>query len=215
MKVHIIESKNTGHLTDAITARDRLGKAIGVLTRQVSEPTWFHDYKDSSGGAPLIFLECSDTFLELVKKLPDVKQTYISQPAIGKYITERSEKMQEYFTNDPNKFVHYYSLQFTPVKNAAATNKHKMTDAFNFQNLIAHARWAFMQVIDYLDQNSLLHQVSDVRNICNENRMILRCPDALVEDLKKLHCIESIRPLTAREIQCFHPYQPPACPPGP
>lgn len=216
MKVHIIEPRYLGDLANAVAARDKLGKAIGDLTRQTRETVWFHDYKDTlSGGAPLIFIECSDEFLELVKELPGVKKTYDSQPAIGKHVTERSEKMQAYFTGDPNKFVNYYSIQFKPVRNAPAA-KDKMTDIFNFKNLITHARWSFMHVMDYLDQNNLLHKVSDVHSICNENRMILRCPDALVEDLKKLHCVESIRPLTAQEIRRLCPHQtPPDCPPEP
>lgn len=206
MRVHVIEADQAEVWVKAVMKRDNLGKAIAALAAQLNEPVWFHDYKDPMVGAPLIFLECSDTFLEQVRKLPDFKKTYDAQSKPyprPTFFTERSEKLQVYYTGKANA-VNYYSLHFTRIKKLPQRGD-GLADVFNFQRLMKHAVSSSHKVFDYLEQNNLLLQVCEIHHKPNENRMILLCPDTLIEELKKLDCIEGARLLTEREIKALPP----------
>lgn len=94
-KVHVIEA-DLSNPAQALSERDKLGRQIAALAKQVNEPVLFHDYKGPVAGAPIILLECSDRFLAAVRTLPAYKSDHeaLPHPALE---TERSPRVQAYF----------------------------------------------------------------------------------------------------------------------
>ncbi len=84
MNVHVV-----------VANRDKLGRAVAQLAAQSGEQVHFHDFKDPVAGAPILLLECSDAFLEQVKKLPGFSKSYDVWPDLE---TERKPSIQNYFT---------------------------------------------------------------------------------------------------------------------
>ncbi len=97
-KVHVIEPEFSDNLAETLAKRDALGKAIGALAKSINAPIFFHDYTGAVGGAPVILLECSDSVLELFKRLPGFGRSYENSPHIA---TQRSAKLWSYFTGSP------------------------------------------------------------------------------------------------------------------
>lgn len=95
-KVRIIEADLTGTLPQVLDARDSLGVEIAKLAKTVNEPVFFHDFTGPVGGAPIILLECSDAFLDNVRKLPSYKKDQPAWTTPG-LETERSPSVQAYF----------------------------------------------------------------------------------------------------------------------
>jgi len=79
---------------DAVENRDNLGRAIARLASAAGVEVHFHDFKDPVAGAPVVMLECSDDFLEQVKKLPGFKNAH---PVWGGLETERKPEIAKYF----------------------------------------------------------------------------------------------------------------------
>jgi hypothetical protein len=91
---------------DNVQKRDTLGRSIGALAKQKNEPVFFHAFKDPVGGAPVILLECSEAFLQMVEKLPGC--TNIHKIELN-FATERSPELWSYFTNAAPKFSQKHS----------------------------------------------------------------------------------------------------------
>lgn len=98
MKVHVIEAEMYGSIVDVVANRDKLGRAVASLAAKTGEQVHFHDFKDPVAGAPVLLLECSDAFLDQVKKLPGFSKTYDVWPDME---TERKPSIQAYFTQAP------------------------------------------------------------------------------------------------------------------
>lgn len=98
MKVHVIEAQMYGSIVDVVANRDELGRGIARLAAATGEQVYFHDFKDPVGGAPIVMLECSDAFLEQVKKLPGYSKSY---DVWADMETERKPSIQNYFTQAP------------------------------------------------------------------------------------------------------------------
>jgi hypothetical protein len=97
MKVHVIEADLTGTLPNSLSEREKLGQEIVGLALKSHATVWFHEFKsDMLGGAPTIMLECSDKFMDEVRKLPSYRkdQPAFTTPGLE---TERSAKLQHYF----------------------------------------------------------------------------------------------------------------------
>lgn len=92
-KVYVLEPK-----TNSPAERDELGKAIGALAKKINEPVFFRDYSGAVGGAPVVLLECSATFLEHVKKLAEFSSVRENPPQPA---TSRSAALWSYFTGEP------------------------------------------------------------------------------------------------------------------
>ena len=103
-KIYVIEAKSQyrdenipakyDDLYDDLLAKcDLLGKSIATLAREHKEDAWFHDYKDPVGGAPGVLLECSESFLDAVRKLPHFGRVYEQD----RFRTERSPSIQRHF----------------------------------------------------------------------------------------------------------------------
>ncbi len=98
MNVHVIEAEMYGSIVDVVANRDKLGRAVAGLAAQSGEQVHFHDFKDPVAGAPILLLECSDAFLEKVKKLPGFSKAYDVWPDLE---TERKPSILNYFTQAP------------------------------------------------------------------------------------------------------------------
>lgn len=98
MKVHVIEAGMYGSIVDVVANRDKLGHSIAQLAAKTGEQVHFHDFKDPVAGAPVLLLECSDAFLEQVKKLPGYATSYDVWPDME---TERKPSILNYFTQAP------------------------------------------------------------------------------------------------------------------
>jgi hypothetical protein len=97
MKVHVIEADLSGSLPNALSEREKLGQEIVGLALKTHATVWFHEFKsDALGGAPNIMLECSDKFLDEVRKLPSYKKDQPAWTTPG-LETERSPKLQHYY----------------------------------------------------------------------------------------------------------------------
>jgi hypothetical protein len=96
-KVHVVEADMSGNIHEVVAKRDELGRSIAKLADRVNTPVFFHDYKDPVAGAPQILLECSDTFLDLVKKLPGFASTHEH----AGLPTERKPAIKNYFLGKP------------------------------------------------------------------------------------------------------------------
>jgi hypothetical protein len=98
-KVHVIEADLSGSLPHALAERENLGQQIVKLSQSMRETVWFHEYKsDMLGGAPTIMLECSDSFLGMVRMLPSYKADREASHHPG-LETERSAKLQHYYSS--------------------------------------------------------------------------------------------------------------------
>lgn len=96
-KIHVIEADLTSRdIGQVVGERDKLGRAIAELATSTRETVHFHDYVAPVGGAPTIILECSDAFLDKVRKLPGyVKdQPAFTTPGLE---TARSQRIYDYF----------------------------------------------------------------------------------------------------------------------
>lgn len=98
MNVHVIEAEMYGSIVDVVANRDKLGRAVAGLAAKTGEQVHFHDFKDPVAGAPILLLECSDAFLEQVKKLPGFSKAYDVWPDME---TERKPSIHNYFTQVP------------------------------------------------------------------------------------------------------------------
>lgn len=98
MKVHVIEAEMYGSIVDVVSNRDKLGRAVAGLAAAKGEQVHFHDFKDPVAGAPVLLLECSDEFLEQVKKLPGYATSYDVWPDME---TERKPSILNYFSQAP------------------------------------------------------------------------------------------------------------------
>lgn len=75
------------------------GKSIGVLAQESKETIFFHRYTEPVGGGPLILLECSESFINSVKRLPGVEAT----PEVRDDMpTERSPETYDYYMGIPH-----------------------------------------------------------------------------------------------------------------
>jgi hypothetical protein len=97
MTVYIIVAGRSSQDENAVTERDNLGKAIGTLAKSAKTPVFFHDYTGNVGGAPVILLECSKTFLEDVQKLPGFT---LAMEKVSSLPTARSDALWNYFTGE-------------------------------------------------------------------------------------------------------------------
>lgn len=101
MKVHVVEADFSGAFFDAVAKRDALGRSIAGLADRVNQPVFFHDDKEPRLGAPVIMLECSDHFLDLVRKMPGFSKAYDlpaereteRKPEIGKHFLQPEKKL--------------------------------------------------------------------------------------------------------------------------
>ncbi len=98
MNVHVIEAEMYGSIVDVVANRDNLGRSIAVLAAKTGEQVYFHDFKDPVAGAPVLILECSDAFLDQVKKLPGYSKSYDVWPDLE---TERKPSILNYFSQAP------------------------------------------------------------------------------------------------------------------
>jgi len=98
MTIYIILAGRSSQDENAVAERDNLGKAIGGLAKNVNEPVFFHEYSNSAiGGAPVILLECSETFLKDVQKLPGFT---LAMEKTSPIPTARSNELWTYFTGE-------------------------------------------------------------------------------------------------------------------
>jgi len=97
-KVHVIEADMSGGIHDVVKKRDDLGRAIAKMASYSCENVWFHDFKDPVAGAPVLLVECSDDFLERIKKLPGFAKEHDVRPGIE---TERKPSIMAYFFTTP------------------------------------------------------------------------------------------------------------------
>src|SRR4051812_7325543 len=104
MTIYIIIAGRSSQDEDAGAERDKMGRAIGGLARNIKEPVFFHDYTPTgtgsaaATGAPVILLECSEAFLQEVKKLPGFSMAFEKSSPIP---TARSAALWNYFTAAP------------------------------------------------------------------------------------------------------------------
>jgi hypothetical protein len=98
LKVYVMEADLNGNSQDATQKRDDLGRAIARLASAMNEPVWFHDFKTPVAGAPVVMVECSDTFLAEVKKLSGFKNA-VEISSGGE--TERKPNIQQFFSHAP------------------------------------------------------------------------------------------------------------------
>lgn len=90
---------------DACRRNDDLGKAIAVLAAQSREAVYFRTYiADDLGGAPGVFVECSEALFAKIKELPGVgdAREKTDEDTVDNYgektwATKRSPELQEYF----------------------------------------------------------------------------------------------------------------------
>jgi len=94
IQVHVIEAEMYGSIVDVVANRDKLGRSIAQLAATSGEQIHFHDFKDPVAGAPVLLLECSDSFLDQVKKLPGFSKAYDVWPDLE---TERKPSIAQYF----------------------------------------------------------------------------------------------------------------------
>ncbi len=94
-KVHIIEPDFQAPIETVVKNRDELGRAISKLAKSEGETVYFHDFKEPVAGAPVVMLECSDDFLEKVKKLPGAANVY--EHDVTTMPTARDAAVQHYF----------------------------------------------------------------------------------------------------------------------
>ncbi|MBI1328173.1 MAG: hypothetical protein GC136_11120 [Alphaproteobacteria bacterium] len=102
MKVHVINADITlGAGIDVWLAKNHaLGAAIAKLAAQSNETVYFHAPDEVLLGAPNIFLECSDAFLNIVQQLPEYKSHHDMWQHIQ---TQRSQDLWAYFSTTPIK----------------------------------------------------------------------------------------------------------------
>jgi hypothetical protein len=108
--MRVYEIQGDLHSGNAVQNRDKLGRTIAALANEIGSPVFFHDVKappdDNTplGGAPTILLECSDDFLERVKKLPGFvssEEFRASTQLPPGYTTGRDARVQRYFEQGP------------------------------------------------------------------------------------------------------------------
>jgi hypothetical protein len=104
MTIYIILAGPSSTDPNAVANRDNLGKAIGELAKNANTPVFFHDYTSTGSGsahlagAPVILLECSEAFLQDVKKLPGFT---LAMEKTSPLPTARSADLWSYFTGEP------------------------------------------------------------------------------------------------------------------
>lgn len=92
--VYVIDAKSD--MRNMLDARNELGRTIAALAKREMEIVWFHDIKEPVAGAPQIFLECSDRFIDKVRALPGVARLDIYT---GPFETERRPEIYAFFNS--------------------------------------------------------------------------------------------------------------------
>ena len=75
---------------------DEIGRAIADLAAATKEPVWFHGYKGFVAGGACVLIECSESFLERVKKIDGVHVAGEVSARSG-FETERNAGLEDFY----------------------------------------------------------------------------------------------------------------------